>query len=325
MLLGNGIIASGFSGYGNCSQFGVFQSISAISPIGLDSGIVMSAGDVMDVPAFGNPSTDWPNGPNQGGGDNDITAVASSVNPAINSSFDAAILEFDFIPTSDTVRFNYVFGSEEYLTWIGSVYNDAFGFFISGPGITGPFSGGAQNIAVVPNTTTPITITTVQPAQNSQYYINNPNNIGTAFNGYTTVMTAEAVVQPCQTYHIKLAVADCSDGILDSGVFLEANSFSAATVAVSANPTFPTINGGDSTTYEGCGDVLLTFERFDQLQDTTIIDIDIAGSAINGVDYQYIPDSIMFLPGQTQITLNIQAFNDGIAEPLEHLIDTRTS
>lgn len=323
VLLGNGVIANNFSQYGHPTQFGVFQAISVISPIGLDSGIVMSSGEVMDASPFGTPSTGiagaYGMNPNWGGGDPDITSVASSVNPSINSSFDAAIIEFDFIPTSDTVTFNYVFASEEYLTWINSVYNDAFGFFISGPGITGPYSGGAQNIAVVPNTTTPITISTVQPALNSQYYINNPSSIGTSFNGYTTVLTAIAAVQPCQTYHIKLAISDCSDGILDSGVFLEANSFSAASVSVSATPTFPTINGGDSVTYEGCGDVVLTFERFDGLQDTTIIDINIGGTAQNGIDYQQIPDSLVFLPGQTQIQLNIQSYDDNISEPLESL------
>jgi len=54
-------------------------------------------------------------------------------------TFDASILEFDFIPQSDTLKFNYIFGSEEYPEYVNSGYNDVFGFFISGPGIAGPF------------------------------------------------------------------------------------------------------------------------------------------------------------------------------------------
>jgi hypothetical protein len=149
------------------------------------------------------------------------------------------VLEFDFVPSSDTVTFNYSFGSEEYLAWVNTTFNDVFGFFISGPGITGIYSSppgfpnGSQNIAVVPNSNPllPITVSSVHPGYNGQYY-----NSGTtiSYNGYTDVFTALAVVQPCETYHIRLAIADGSDDYLDSGVFLEANSFSSPVIGVSA-------------------------------------------------------------------------------------------
>ncbi|MBK7946535.1 MAG: choice-of-anchor L domain-containing protein [Flavobacteriales bacterium] len=42
------------------------------------------------------------------------------------------MLEFDFIPTGDTLRFRYVFGSEEYPNYTCGSVNDVFGFFLSG-------------------------------------------------------------------------------------------------------------------------------------------------------------------------------------------------
>ena len=95
-------------------------------------------------------------------GEPDLLQVANSVPPMIGQSFnvssvnDVCILEFDFQPSGDFVSFNYVFGSDEYLTWVNSAYNDIFAFFLSGPGISGPYASpagfpdGAVNIAQVP-------------------------------------------------------------------------------------------------------------------------------------------------------------------------------
>ena len=104
-----------------------------------------------------------------------------------------------------------------------------FGFFISGPGITGPYSApagfpnGSVNIATVPNSTPalPITISSVNNVLNNQYYIDNQNtNPQTVLcNGFTTVFTAKAQVQCGETYHIRLAIADGTDGALDSWFF----------------------------------------------------------------------------------------------------------
>ena len=137
--------------------------------------------------------------------DPDLLTVANSVPPLIGQTFtvssinDVAVLEFDFVPTSDSL-FRYVFGSNEYLTYVNTQYNDVFGFFISGPGITGPYSApaafpnGSVNIATVPNSTPalPITISSVNDVLNNQYYIDNQNtNPQTVLcNGFTTVFTA---------------------------------------------------------------------------------------------------------------------------------------
>ena len=112
-------------------------------------------------------------GPNDAGGssqpgigdgwtDADIETIT-----APNSANDVLAIEFDFVPNGDTLTFNYVFGSEEYNWYVCASYMDAFGFFLSGPGITGPYSSpvgfpdGATNIALIPGTTMPVSINTI--------------------------------------------------------------------------------------------------------------------------------------------------------------------
>lgn len=140
--------------------------------------------------------------------------------------FDIAVLKFSFIPECDTISFNYVFGSEEYPEYVNKKFNDVFGFFISGPGIEG-----TRNMAVLPDDTTPITINSVNMFRNSDFFIANPQlkpgeqAPSVQFDGFTKKMVAKSAVIPGKVYTIKIAIADVNDGMYDSGVFLEANSF----------------------------------------------------------------------------------------------------
>jgi hypothetical protein len=157
-----------------------------------------------------------------------------SLNALGGSTFDAAVLEFDFVPKGDSLEFNYVFASEEYIEWTGSKFNDVFGFFLDG-----------KNIALIPNTTTPVAINSVNPWKNPELFHNNnypfPNTIkdynsiicdgskktafNTEFDGFTSVLTASATVIPGKTHHLKLVVADRGDYSLDSAVFIQGKSF----------------------------------------------------------------------------------------------------
>jgi hypothetical protein len=164
VLLGGGVTAANHSFQGATSQIGFFNAIN--TSLGLDSGIVMSTGDIYSLDPSAFPA--FPPMPVPAITDPDLLNVAQSVPGLIGQSFtvssvnDIAILEFDFIPTSDTLQFRYAFGSAEYFFWENSAYNDVFGFFLSGPGITGPWSSpaafpnGSINLAVVPNTTPPL-------------------------------------------------------------------------------------------------------------------------------------------------------------------------
>ncbi|MEA3448821.1 MAG: choice-of-anchor L domain-containing protein, partial [Bacteroidota bacterium] len=115
-----------------------------IGSSGFDEGFVMASGSAVDSEGPDNgPST---GSSTSGGSDSDLQALIPGY--TIN---DAAILEFDFIPASNELQFEYIFGSEEFPEWANSSFNDVFGFFLSGPGINGPYSNNAENIALLPN------------------------------------------------------------------------------------------------------------------------------------------------------------------------------
>ncbi len=326
VLLGGGVSANNVSYQGDPIQVGFFNAIN--SNLGIDSGIVLSTGDIIDLDpnffGFGNI-------PSSTNSDPDLLNVANSVPALINQPFnvtgifDVATLEFDFIPNSDTLSFNYVFGSDEYLTWINSEYNDVFGFFISGPGISGPyaspsgFPNGSINIANVPNSTPPlpITISSVNNLLNSQYYIDNQSTFPQTIscNGFTTSFTATTLVQCGEIYHIRLALADGSDANLDSWVFLEAGSFSSnGSVSVSSG-----IANSDTLLYEGCNAAYFTFDRPDASNDF-IVYFDVDGTATPSLDYPEISDSLVIPAGQFSDTLFIYPNLDTISESTETVI-----
>jgi hypothetical protein len=236
------------------------------------------------------------------------------------------VLEFDFVPSGDTMSFRYIFGSDEYPEFSPSTFNDAFGLFLWGPGISGPYAlagypAGGANVAVLPDGT-PVTINNVGDATNTAYYVFNDNGstYGTAiqYDGTTVVLTAAASVQCNQTYHIKLAISNVGDQSYDSGVFLEAGSFVSDAVAV----TVATVSG-DTTIVEGCTDANFIFTRpSTQLDDTLIINYTITGDAVEGVDYNNLINPITFLPGEDSVVLNLIPTQDGITEGFESVIIT---
>jgi len=333
VLLGSGVTASNITFAGNPAQIGFFYGGLNGSPaLGLDSGIVMSSGDVNDIAPGGNqPSVGQYAGP----GDPDLLTIAQSVttNPQasnITTTHDGAFLEFDFTPIGDSVKFNFVFASEEYTTYINSVFNDIFAFFLSGPGITGPyaspgaFPNGAINIAEVPGSSVPITISSIYndpaqtpPTMNPQYYISNTTEQSHDFNGFTTSISIAYQVQCGQIYHFKIAVADCQDDYLDTGVFLEAASFTSDEL-VEVDVTTVT---GDSTIIEGCAGAVLNFTRPDT-SGTYTVHFDIGGNAINGTDYNSIVDSVTFGAGFDTTSLTITPIQDALIEGQDTIVIT---
>jgi len=334
ILLGAGVEAFNITFSGDSNQIGSFNSNGSSVPI--NSGIILGTGNVNmasgsfdDTPG---PGGNTGGGSTSGGGnfgstDLDLEEVSGQ---DLN---DAAILEFDFTATGDSISFNFMFGSEEYLEWVNSGFNDAFGFFLSGPGIDGGgvFDNNAINLAVVPGTNIPITINSINDVDNSEYYINNPETTDPnfiEFDGFTTVLvaTTETPLVCDSTYHIKMVIADGGDTALDSSVFLEAGSFSTNAVqivgtgSIFGNPVF----AGDSVFVEGpnCNTSGINFILpFEADQDTTIY-FDISGSAVNGVDYELIPDSIVILAGETSNFITFGAIDDGLDEGFESVVIT---
>ncbi len=245
---------------------------------------------------------------------------------------DVCILEFDILPTCDTMKIDYVFASEEYPNFVGS-FNDAFGFFLTGPNPAGGNYTG-QNIATIPGTGgTPVTINNVNngpanagPCANCAYYVNNgfgddcwntpqPGHCTDStiirYNGMTVPMTAEAPVVPCQTYHMKIAIADVMDHAYDSGVFLAyqgLNCPNGNTVQVAMH---------QDQIIEGCQDGEFDIIR---IGDTTVpftVDFQYLGSATSGTDYTAPPTTVTFPVGDTIESFTIPGIYDGIPEGTE--------
>lgn len=326
-LVGSGVTVSGvtFNGIPGTTlnpQIGFF---SGTSSVGIDSGIVISSGNIMSI-----------TGPNNSGSTTTAYSVFSA-DPDLNAIstagvFDHGILEFDFVPTGDSVKFNYVFASEEYLEFVLSGVNDAFGIFLSGPGISGIYSLGAENIATLPGGT-PISIDNVNNIINPAYYVVNGDGVTAPYStnpfyieydGLTVKLTAKWAVSCGSTYHIKFAIADGGDGSWDSGVFIEAGSFTSTGSQVSAdiNPVF---GAGPNSVFEGCllGDtVSLVFTR-PITTSTDTVNFVLSGDAINGLDYTLIsPSYVIFPAGEDSVTLSFGVPDDGIIEGVDTLIIT---
>lgn len=336
ILLGNGIQAFNITYQGGDEQLGYLTEADDVFSI--SSGLVLSC-DVAENLECPEDFITCDGCLGLGFDDSDLLDIANSVPAligetfAVNSVNDGCVLEFDFIAAGDTVSFDYVFGSDEYETWINTQYNDVFAFFLSGPGITGPYASpagfpdGSVNIAGVPNTdpNLPVTISSVNSGTNPEYYVDNQGGTDVCINGYTVPFTASYPVECGETYHIKLAIADGSDTALESIVVLEEGSFESNAVVqidLSIDVGGPEAN----TIYEDCGLATLTFERPVEtiLDIQEMVYINYGNSvATNGVDYGQpqpdgsllpLPDSVVFAPYVSVVEFELTAAIDGVLE-----------
>jgi gliding motility-associated-like protein len=208
--------------------------------------------------------------------------------------------------------------SEEYTSSTVCVYYDAFAFFISGPGITGK-----KNIALVPGTNTPVTIKnvnniTIAPCvTNPQFYIDNTSNVYFTHEGHTTLFTARSQVQPCQTYHLKLVIADQGDHLWDTGVFLEAGSLRSDPVKFDGHT--PLNESSLPYLAEGCTSGAINIYRNQKKPYAQTFTLSFAGTATNGVDITPIPSTITIPANDSVISIPVSAIADFIPEGTEKL------
>ncbi len=222
MLVSGGIQVTDvqYTGYPQAS--GTF---SGETGTGFTSGLLLTSGKAGL--ALG-PNNLTGAGRNNGlAGDPDLNVLAD------DDTYDASVLNFDFIPSANHISLRFVFASEEYPEGVNANWNDAFGIFLSGPGIDGPFANSAINLAVLPGTDIPVSVNTVNSDSNAVFFVNNWNpvvNNYLQYDGYTVVLTAEAYVQAFQTYHLKIAIADGGDKVYDSGLWIMEDSFTDGVV-----------------------------------------------------------------------------------------------
>ena len=237
---------------GAIEQYGIVTN--AKSTIGFDTGIFLSTGNVASLQGPNNTPSYGYDSPQVAYRDPDLLAISAT------AKYDPVALEFDIVPQGDKANFVFNFGSEEYPEFVCSQYNDAFGLFVSGPGLTG-----TQNAAFLPNSRIPIAVNNVNGGSpgsradgaacnlgNTAYFIDNGNgggNPNTQLDGYTKTLTASiGGLQSGQTYHIKLAMADAGDATYDSGAIFkwltstksEPVDLSLTSAASSVNPAYNT-------------------------------------------------------------------------------------
>jgi gliding motility-associated-like protein len=317
-LIGPGVSVSnvtfnGLPGSQVQEQLGRFLGSDCV--LALDSGLIMCTGNI-DV-ALG--PNDWSSAFIELFGDEvwdeDINNVAG------DWCMDNAILEFDFVPQGDSISFAYSFASEEYLEYVNAGYNDAFGFFLSGPGITGPFQNDAMNLAVVPGTMSYVSVNSVHPGSNAQYYQDNgtgnnspysTNPYYFQFDGFTVGLTAGATVQCGQTYHIKMAIGDVGDPNWDSGVFIQGGTFTST----GGGGVEIVTSTGNETVTEGCDTALVTISRAGMAGNMTV-QVTTTGTATAATDLIGYTGSVTIPDGQSSVSFPIGFAADVQAEGSE--------
>lgn len=213
-LAGAGVTISNVTYTGVDRAAGRFSGGTGI--IGFEQGVILSSGDIANV--IGPNDQDNVTGSNGAAGDPDLNQLSGF------NTLDAAVLEFDFVPNNTQLSFNYVFASDEYNEFVNSSFNDVFAFFVNG-----------TNCARVNGD--PVSINTINngnpyntdPRSHPALFRNNDltdggGTIDTEMDGLTVVLLCQATVTPNVANHMKLAIADASDSILDSNVFLQAGS-----------------------------------------------------------------------------------------------------
>lgn len=207
---------------GNVQALGTFRGGTGILGDNFESGIVLSSGKVVD--AVGPNKLPYTQTNFALGGDDDLSTIVGTM------TFDAAVLEFDVIPTSSQVQFKYVFTSEEYNEFANSAFNNVFAFLVGD-------SENKVNCAVLPDGAA-VSINNINLVNHPAFFRNNEGTfvngtfVGAPINieadGLTTELTCTANVTPHERNHFKLAIADTFDHIYDSWVFIKAETLSVS-------------------------------------------------------------------------------------------------
>lgn len=253
-LVGAGVTITGASL--NCppGASGTF-STGAINDVGINNGILLTSGQVINAASM--PHVDDETAMNGVPGNADLNKLLPP-SPTPIQTYDACVLEFDLESIGNQVSFEYVFASEEYEEYYCSIYNDVFGFLVSGPNPAGGPAYNDFNIALIPSTSQAVSINSVGPASCGLYaapphslgspgtgdpafYQNTSGAVTLQYDGKTVLMTAKVALKACQKYHFKLGIQDVSDNRLDSGVFIKEGSFKSTPPEITC-PAAKTVN-----------------------------------------------------------------------------------
>jgi hypothetical protein len=278
--------------------------------IGISDGLLLSTGAAENAIGPNNSAAvSQANGHNYQDPD-----LATLLAPG-DAQFDACVLEFDVQVFADTLQFDYVFASEEYMEFIRD-YHDVFGFFISGPGIIGRL-----NLAVVPGTDLPVSVQNINRNNNAVYYIDNGTGetpyeqLFLQYDGLTRRLSSRVAVVPCGTYSLKLAICDVKDDGYDAGIFLAGKSLQTRAPQLETRFQFPVFPHA----IEGCNGIWVKVKRQVRIGETAAYLLSYSGTALRNSDYGQVPDSLFFQAGENEKEFFIPVLSDSISEQPETL------
>lgn len=307
----------------NCDNkaFGVFQNIKS-TDVGISKGVILTNGLAINAKGPNNLSKmSYSYG---SAGDEDLDSLSSMIDDTtLVKSLDACVIELEVVPYSEKISYKYLFGSEEYPEFSNTKFNDIFALFISGNDIEGSTKINDQkNMAIIPGANDFVEINSVNPSKNWQYYHSNYLGKEIQYDGliYDSLgrnhyLLATQTVTPCDTYHLKFAIADRYDSIYDSGVFIG-----------ELTDGRPQLFVGYSTEMnyllDNCDLNMATVSvKLPFVPERSIsYGISIKGTAEKNVDYiSSIPEELTFLPGIKEMRFEINVKLDNIVEGTEYI------
>ncbi|NBT30524.1 MAG: 2,3,4,5-tetrahydropyridine-2,6-carboxylate N-succinyltransferase [Rhodobacteraceae bacterium] len=223
-MFGSGVTVVSATYTGAAIASGIYSdaiaTLGSIAPS--DVGVILSTGDATSFTnSSGKPNVSSKTTTDNGtAGDSDLTDIAGV------STYDAAVLNAEFIPTGETLTMQLVFSSEEYLEYVNSGVNDSVGIFVNGVKATIAFGDGNISIDNVNNVTTP------------DLYLSNPistkhsySPYNTEMDGLTVTLTIKAPVNPGVVNTLKIGIADDGDALYDCNLLIVADSIQTALIA----------------------------------------------------------------------------------------------
>ncbi len=218
-IFGDGVSVESASYTGDNRSSGIYTQGDIYSPgvTPADTGVMLSTGRLTGFTnsnGQSNQSTSTSSNTSGQNNNSDFNAIAGA------STFDASYLDVDFIPTTDTLSMQFVFSSEEYPEYSGSIYNDVVGVWVNG-----------QHVDLSINFAS-TSVSNVNQNSNETLYVDNTNDqYNTEMDGFTVTMTLKMDVVPGEVNSVRIGIADVSDATYDSTLIIAGDSIQGALIA----------------------------------------------------------------------------------------------
>ena len=299
-IFGDGVQVVNASYTGDSRSSGIYSKGDALSPDATpsDTGVILSTGRVSDFTmSYGDPNRSTATSTDTKGIDNN-----ADFNAAIGTNtYDAAWLDVDFIPTGNLMTVSFVFASDEYPEFAGSIYNDMFVVWVNGAPVDMSIGDGNTSVG------------NISPLNNiNLYHSNTSDQYNTEMDGFTVTMTLTFPVNDGVLNSVRFGIADVTDSNYDSSVLIAADSVQTMLIAEDDMvQMFP----NQTRTFDVLGN--------DVNNTTGTLTI----TAINGIAVQ--PGDTVHLPSGEQVTLNADGtltfVTDGDADNVSLTYDVTSS